>query len=144
MQASRELNSHRRRVVSIHARTGGEEHLDCSRVFVVVTRVQGLPDGRQVGRCMRPAGVVRGKVPVHEGRVVCGGVVPLRVDVFRGQDGEPGETENGGQRAQSFCYPQRNHTGIVVEKRGCGQVQPRRRSTECLGRNRPEDLFARL
>jgi hypothetical protein len=59
-------------VVSIHARTGGKKDLDRSRVFVViVTSVQRLPEGGQVGPRMGPAGVVRRKMPVHDGRVVC-------------------------------------------------------------------------
>ena len=44
-------------------------------------------------------------MPVHESRVVCGSVVALRVDVFRRQDGLPGQTENRGERAQSPCDP---------------------------------------
>lgn len=119
------LNSYRWRGPPLPPRTRGVDDVYCPRLVIVITSIQGLPSPRQRRLGVSAGAVVRGEVPVNDGRVMGGGV-SVSVNVFGWKDGKAGETEDRRERAQSFGNPQKYHSGIVAEKReGVKLIPPR-------------------
>jgi hypothetical protein len=115
------LNSYRWRGQPLQARTRGVDDGYRSRLIIVVPSIQGLPCRRRRRLGVTAGAVMRGEVPVNDGRVMG---VSVRVDVFGRKNGETGEADDRRERAHSFGDPQRYHSGIVADKREMGQVGP--------------------